>query len=1740
MKRGIIFNKLFTTHCTIIVLIAMLFSVLSPVGQVFAATPAAGITQADGSILYGFISANRETVGNWAYSSDGATVSGCSRCYATGDTMTDAITAYFDLSAAGSYEVVLVAKHEGVGTYASVNGAEKVEVPALTAETLSLKTSAEGTAASESYYTASAGTFSLNAGSNSIKVSRRNWGNIRFDAVLLIPKSSQPEISPSPAESPAASPEESAPPAAVSPVIDEDFENQNAGQAYSGQDFVAGSDTTTNIIEENGGKFIRVSAPGSSEGVFDTKFLGGMTGENLVVSFRFRIYEEKTNGMQFVMYNREQKDGAEVIGQVKLFKNDVNASYGDSGSAWGKDIKVGPGAQVGTWYQLILKFNTVTAKYDVYFCDDQGNYIGKQTNLAFRGSNGVVNQKVLGSLKMINFYAGNVIDFDDVYIADDPGFVYPDAPSTESPGPVSPSPATPSGEYPPEWGEDYIVFDDNDDTFQMVYPEGLGNGQTGMSNLGSAHNWSDDTTAEGTFTLSDIPAGKYEAYVRIPVVHANNTSAQYFTVTDSVGNSAKTVLDVRAAQNFGGDNERYVREGESAAGIKSLEWNKLNGQFTFYKTIAGKAVTGIDSESLSADKTVFGNFRVDQIAFVKIEDVAAVPVALNVSIEGKNKPGATLTASYEFMDENDCTEQASTYKWYVKNTANAAWTEAASGTTTAAEGSTYTLKGNERFAKFEIIPASNNEDPSAATGSAASAEFAVTLEDAVPEALDVTVEGSPYLQAQLTGSYTYQDVNGDLEGESHYKWLMSTDPYADYSSWTVLEEGTCKAEPALTFNIPAAVPEGAYIRLAITPVNTESTLNTGTTVYSAPIGPVENVTLKPEVKNVGFDGQAVNAEGLEGLAIGGEAELSYTYTNLLGTPEDPAAAEIQWYRGDTQVGPWSVIEGAVGRTYTPVEADSGKYIRYSIIVKDTNGTAGDITYSSAYLVKWNLKFFDEFDYTVQRADQAPMTEKWVSDTNQRVLGTPVIEQARIPDNTSVSEGTLRILTKKEHNSNYNYSHTWTTGNVWTKDRVGPYGYYETSMKFAKATGLNESFWMAGGDGVKFIELDFCEGHYPYEIKSNLHYFDSAGNRIMASKPHYPLGQNGPETLGDNFNKLGGYLKPNDSRVAWNSEENSNTFQVFSNDKLERSTISLPTVPESGKIFLSIAVYPGFAGKLVDSEADGSVLEFDYVRYYEEIGVSQEGTIGTEIGTIELNSAIAEAEAVLANAVIGNETGNYSSEAKAELEKALREAKAVTTPADKAAAAAALNEAIQAFKDSRIGDPAELKRALTAGKELLNTTSAGTGFGQCPQSYYNNLERAIERSETLLKNAPTQAQLDSQLNLLQRAMDTAKAQIKLSGTVTNNGQVIDIAAVIQADGTVSVDAPVTNVKLKVPSVMPEGFELPIRYNGTNVVLNLPEGRTMTAGNYEVKWSRNNNSSTLYTIDFSNLTAVNGLISVTINKASGDKVLSNGAEITTKLSENSYEAAEALYTGGDFTAIYEGSTSVSIYTNKLGRYDVCNENTATPTPDNGNSNNNNNNNNNSGNWTPGVIVPPNSNTNKVKFTDIAGHWAENEIRELAKEGIINGRSETEFEPEDTMTRAEYAALIRRAIGLNPSIYSGGFNDVEGNAWYANEIQAIVNAGIMSGDADGSFRPNAPISREEMAKVIVNAYLAKSGAADVTAAEISFTDSGEIAPWAQEYIGKAATLGLINGMGDGSYAPKGNMTRAQGSVVIYRLIK
>lgn len=175
----------------------------------------------------------------------------------------------------------------------------------------------------------------------------------------------------------------------------------------------------------------------------------------------------------------------------------------------------------------------------------------------------------------------------------------------------------------------------------------------------------------------------------------------------------------------------------------------------------------------------------------------------------------------------------------------------------------------------------------------------------------------------------------------------------------------------------------------------------------------------------------------------------------------------------------------------------------------------------------------------------------------------------------------------------------------------------------------------------------------------------------------------------------------------------------------------------------------------------------------------------------------------------------------------------------------------------------------------------------------------------------------------------------------------------------------------------------------------------------------------------------------------------------------------------------------------------------------------------------------------FKDISGHWAEKEIIELAKQGIVKGKTEELFMPEETVTRAEFAAMIRRALELEPKAYQNKIPDILKDTWYADEVQAMIDAGIMSGDADGKFRPDDTMTRQEMAKVIVSAYSFKTGITDITGEELAFDDNSQIAAWAEEFVSKAAALGLITGMENNTFAPNDNMTRAQAAMVIFRLV-
>ncbi|GGG83776.1 discoidin domain-containing protein [Paenibacillus radicis (ex Gao et al. 2016)] len=178
----------------------------------------------------------------------------------------------------------------------------------------------------------------------------------------------------------------------------------------------------------------------------------------------------------------------------------------------------------------------------------------------------------------------------------------------------------------------------------------------------------------------------------------------------------------------------------------------------------------------------------------------------------------------------------------------------------------------------------------------------------------------------------------------------------------------------------------------------------------------------------------------------------------------------------------------------------------------------------------------------------------------------------------------------------------------------------------------------------------------------------------------------------------------------------------------------------------------------------------------------------------------------------------------------------------------------------------------------------------------------------------------------------------------------------------------------------------------------------------------------------------------------------------------------------------------------------------------------------------------------FTDVpSGHWAETVIQELAAKQIVNGTSDTSFEPNRAITRAEFVSLLVRALKLTKA-ESGqaAFADVAENAWYADAVRIAAQAGIVAGKGDHAFAPNAQITREEMVTMLIRAYQAAQGSSQAaTGKEMAFEDEPEASGWAIEYINRAAELGLVKGRSAGVFDPKGISTRAESAQIIYNLL-
>lgn len=170
--------------------------------------------------------------------------------------------------------------------------------------------------------------------------------------------------------------------------------------------------------------------------------------------------------------------------------------------------------------------------------------------------------------------------------------------------------------------------------------------------------------------------------------------------------------------------------------------------------------------------------------------------------------------------------------------------------------------------------------------------------------------------------------------------------------------------------------------------------------------------------------------------------------------------------------------------------------------------------------------------------------------------------------------------------------------------------------------------------------------------------------------------------------------------------------------------------------------------------------------------------------------------------------------------------------------------------------------------------------------------------------------------------------------------------------------------------------------------------------------------------------------------------------------------------------------------------------------------------------------------ISLTDVKGHWAAANIQKLLAKKAISGNPDGTFQPEKQVSRAEFITMLVKALELKGTSEKS-FSDLNGH-WAKGVIQTAVANGIVNGFEDGTIRPDALITREQMAVMIAKAKQLKAEASDKT-----FADQTEISGWAKESVLSAVKNGIIGGYADNTFKPQALASKAEAVTMIARCL-
>ena len=846
---------------------------------------------------------------------------------------------------------------------------------------------------------------------------------------------------------------------------------------------------------------------------------------------------------------------------------------------------------------------------------------------------------------------------------------------------------------------------------------------------------------------------------------------------------------------------------------------------------------------------------------------------------------------------------------------------------------------------------------------------------------------------------------------------------------------------------------------------------------------------------------AADTEILGTPKVGKNLMANYSYSDPDGDSE--GKSKIYWYSSNKADGTYTRINTGYGKYYTVQSGDSNKYIRYEIVPKDTTYLYGERIVSAPIHI----------DASAEPADKDELISA-ILEVNDVLETAQVGDKAgQYPEDAykALEEARDEAMTvARDQNA---LQHQVNTAKTNLEDALYRFRSAENdplaSLDIDKISIdtliADEDGWTTGaGDDIVIRDGSMIVGNgaatlAEYTAKN---YKNAQFNFTMRAEAIDPSLSNARDAY------VGIYLRQGKNGWCW---ENDNTASMLD---LKQNLIQYRQYP---------------------APADwGGAVKDDMIQSGEKIELGKTylvaaGIYDTKVdGQVYLELSL-DGKKIYSQVVLG--TGMYGKEGHFAI-SAGENTRVVIAPAK--------------------ADMTELNAQIEAAKKLIETAVTGEDYGQYPENVITDVKTELAAAETVAaRSGALQYEADQAALALRRAVNTAKSSIRYSGFISKDGTVE-----LNYDGEkaeMNVRSGVTKVDIQVKNgvAMPETT---VTSDGMN--MNIPSG-VKANGNYRMPLAGGSPSGSFKMGDVSKVFAsgaseanFDGLVRIVL-KGEASKTIAyrtnqnTYAKVSKTITEDSFEAAkEALGSNTKILRVNVGSDAV-LYTYMITEFVTYDPSTPIGGDDQpgggegggggGTTSNPYGNKGGTGGFYSSETTNPNLDT-EFCFNDIQNHWAKADIMAMYRLGVVSGVNDTTFDPDRNITRAEFAALIARALKLSedaPSV----FDDVEKGSWYETSVNACAKAEIITG-FDGKFRPNDTITRNEMAVIISNAYsyLGKKGE---NGGIDKFTDKSEIADWAKPAVDVCTSVGLISGMTDTTFEGDKTATRAQAASILKRLL-